>query len=191
MGKRTDWTEKPEREPGAASGPVAPPLADPGGRRPGGRGGGQGLRGRALLHLLAIDGARPPSRDRVVVEKLRYRLADPHRGDVIVFDKPAHAGGSADVEHLVQRIIARPGDEIEARDGIVYLNGQVLDEPYLRPGTVTSDIARQRLPDGRYWVMGDDRQISEDSRQFGPIPESAILGRAIFRFWPWSTMGGI
>ena len=129
--------------------------------------------------------------DRVVVDKLRYRLGDPRRGDVVVFDTPAGAGGSAQAEDLVQRVIAVAGDEIEARDGIVYVNGKAVDESYLRPGTRTTDIARQRIPDDRYWVMGDRREASEDSRLFGPIPESVILGRAVARVWPASDLGWI
>ena len=93
--------------------------------------------------------------DRVVVDKLRYRLGDPRRGDVVVFDKPAAAGGSAPVKDLVQRVIAVAGDEIEARDGIVYVNGKAVDESYLRPGTVTTDIAQPAHP--RRPLLGDGR----------------------------------
>jgi signal peptidase I len=129
--------------------------------------------------------------DRVVVDKLRYRIGDPRRGDVVVFDKPANAGGSTQAKNLVERVIAVQGDEIEARDGVVFVNGKVLDESYLRQGTVTTDIARQRIPDDRFWVMGDRREESEDSRLFGPIPESVILGRAVARIWPATDMGWI
>ena len=142
------------------------------------------------IHSPSMEPALRPG-DRVIVDKLRYRLADPRRGDVVVFDKPAQTGGSAEVKDLVKRIIALPGDEIEVRDGIVYLNGKVLKEPYLRQGTVTTDVARQRLPDDRYWLMGDHREVSEDSRQFGPVPRSAILGRALVRIWPPSDIGWI
>jgi signal peptidase I len=126
--------------------------------------------------------------DRVLVDKVRYRMSEPHRGDVVVFDKPPGAGGSAEVKNLIKRVIAVPGDEIEARDGVVYRNGERLPEPYLRSGTVTTDIARQRVPEGRYWVMGDNREVSEDSRLFGPVPESAVLGRALVRVWPASDI---
>ena len=129
--------------------------------------------------------------DRVVLDKLRYRLGDPRRGDVVVFDKPAGGGGSGPTKDLVQRVVAVAGDEIEARDGIVYVNGKAVDESYLRPGTVTTDIAKQRIPDDRFWVMGDRREESEDSRLFGPIPESVILGRAVARIWPASDLGWI
>jgi signal peptidase I len=129
--------------------------------------------------------------DRVIVDKLRYRLTEPKRGDVVVFDKPANAGGSAEVKNLIKRVIALPGDEIEARQGIVYRNGEVLAESYLRPGTVTTDIARQRVPPDRYWVMGDNREVSEDSRLFGPVPSSALTGRALVRVWPASDIGWV
>ena len=129
--------------------------------------------------------------DRVIVDKVRYRFADPNRGDVVVFDKPANAGGSAEIKNLIKRVIAVPGDEIEARQGVVYRNGEVLAEPYLQPGTVTTDIARQRLDPDRYWVMGDNRAVSEDSRLFGPVPGSALTGRAVVRVWPASDAGWI
>lgn len=129
--------------------------------------------------------------DRVVVDKLRYRFSEPKRGDVVVFDKPANAGGSAEVKNLIKRVIAVPGDEIEARQGVVYRNGAVLSEPYLRPGTVTTDIARQEVPADRYWVMGDNREVSEDSRLFGPVPVSTLTGRALIRVWPASDIGWV
>ena len=129
--------------------------------------------------------------DRVIVDKLRYRFGEPHRGDVVVFDKPANAGGSAEVKNLIKRGIAVPGDEIEARQGVVYRNGGILDEPYLRPGTVTTDIPRQRLAPDRYWVMGDNREVSEDSRLFGPVPASVLTGKAVVRVWPASDAGWI
>ena len=129
--------------------------------------------------------------DRVIVDKLRYRFADPRRGDVVVFDKPANAGGSAEVKNLIKRVIAVPGDEIEARQGVVYRNGEILVEPYLQPGTVTTDIPRQRLPPDRYWLMGDNRTVSEDSRLFGPVAASVLTGRAIARVWPASEAGWV
>jgi len=129
--------------------------------------------------------------DRVVVDKLRYRFTEPNRGDVVVFDKPPDAGGSAEVKNLIKRVVAVPGDEIEARQGVVYRNGEVLAEPYLRPGTVTTDIARRRIPPDRYWVMGDNREVSEDSRLFGPVPGSVLTGRALLRVWPASDLGWV
>ena len=126
--------------------------------------------------------------DRVIVDKLRYRLADPHHGDVVVFDRPANAGGSAEIKNLIKRVVAVEGDEIEARDGVVFLNGQRLNEPYLRPGTVTTDITRQTVPPDRYWVMGDNRAVSEDSRLFGPVPRSLVIGRALILAWPPSKI---
>ncbi|MEA2826395.1 MAG: signal peptidase [Actinomycetota bacterium] len=191
MGKRTDWTERGERSRTRRAGRSFLVWL---------------LLAAVVLTavvLVKFHGAEPfsitsPSMepslrpgDRVVVDKVRYRLGDPRRGDVVVFDKPAPAGGSAEAKKLVQRVIAVPGDEIEARDGIVYLNGKVLDESYLRRGTVTTDIARQRILEDRFWVMGDSREMSEDSRLFGPIPESLILGRAIVRIWPATDIGWI
>jgi signal peptidase I len=191
MPKRTDWSEKPERTRArrAARSFVGWLLLV-----------AVGLTAAVLVKIHVAEPFYIPSPsmepslrpgDRVVVDKVRYRLGDPRRGDVVVFDKPADAGGSTQVKNLVKRVIAVPGDEIEARDGLVYLNGKVLSESYLRGATVTTDIARQRVPEGRYWVMGDNRAVSEDSRLFGTIPESVILGRAIVRVWPASDIGWI
>ena len=145
--------------------------------------------------------------DRIVVSKLAYRLHDPRRGDIVVFDCPPRAscpspaGGVLPVrilrgvfeaigvrqpstEEYVKRVIGLPGDQVQAAQGRVFVNGKALVEPYLPTGTVTLDFGPVRVPDGQLWVMGDNRSQSADSRVFGPITESSVVGRAMLRAWP-------
>lgn len=130
--------------------------------------------------------------DRVLVNKLSYKLHDVNRGDVVVFERPASEAPSA-IPELIKRVVGLPGDAVTFRGGHVYINGEKLDEPYLPEGvTTTADFAPNRctvdapclIPPGEVWVMGDNRNDSKDSRYFGPIPESSIVGRAFVIVWP-------
>src|SRR5262245_28831258 len=125
--------------------------------------------------------------DRVIVNKLSYRLHDVHRGDIVVFKAPP--GTDDDVKDLVKRVIGLPGDEVEGRDNHVFINGKQLDEDYLPDGTVTSDFAPVVVPPKSYWVMGDNREQSKDSRFFKFIPEDDIVGRVFLRIWPLNRLG--
>ena len=150
--------------------------------------------------------------DRVVVSKLAYKLHDPNRGDIVVFDAP-EAGGfrkeqpernglerllhsvgerigvvQPSTDEFIKRVVALPGETVEGRDGKVYVDGRELREPYLAPGTVTDAFPPQTVPKGRLWVMGDNRGHSADSRRFGPVPEDTVVGRAVVRVWPPSRM---
>jgi signal peptidase I len=89
-------------------------------------------------------------------------------------------------------VIGLPGDTLQARDGIVYRNGERLDETYLAPDTPTTDLDTPiTVPEGHVFVMGDNRTNSHDSRKFGPIPESSIVGRAFLRIYPLDDIGGL
>ncbi len=127
--------------------------------------------------------------DRILVNKLSYRLHDVHRGDVVVFTAPPGAD-QGDVDHLVKRVIGLPGERIEARADAIYIDGRALDEPYVNPNCAepiaTSGIAMrtQTIPAGQVFVMGDNRCESKDSRAFGPVPIDTIVGRAFVRIWP-------
>jgi signal peptidase I len=148
--------------------------------------------------------------DRVVVSRLAYHLHPVHRGDIVVFRAPpgigstthssrgavarlAHGIGVAlgvteDQTVLIKRVIGLPGETVTARDGSVYVNDDLVVEPYLPRGTTTSSFAPVRIPPGFVWVMGDNRGDSEDSRVFGPVAERTIVGRAIWKVWPlWRT----
>jgi signal peptidase I len=138
--------------------------------------------------------------DRVIVSKLAYRLHDPRRGDIVVFDAPPGSPpvvdrGAAPIRFLrriflpstqeyIKRVIGLPGDHVQGDHGHVLVNGQRLVEPYLPRGTRTSEFREVVVPRDGLWVMGDNRSDSDDSRDFGPIARSSVLGRAILRVWP-------
>lgn len=148
--------------------------------------------------------------DRVMVNKLSYRFGEPERGDVIVFDSPLadHHAGESFIEAvfrnigealgvstpdtaLIKRVIAVAGETIEVRDNQVLIDGEPIPEPYLRPGVVMPPFGPVTIPEGEVFVMGDNRNQSEDSRRFGTIPVDDIIGRAFVRVWPPSRWGGL
>ena len=133
--------------------------------------------------------------DRVLVNKLSYRLHDVRRGDVIVFDRI-----TSETQHddLIKRVIALPGETLEVRSCVVYIGGVQLDEPYLNPEQVSqadptarcgahTDMSALTVPEGDVFVMGDNRVQSFDSRDFGPVEVSKIRGRAFVVIWPVSA----
>lgn len=123
--------------------------------------------------------------DRVLVNKLSYDLHPIHRGDIVVFKNPPNQG--AVTKDLIKRVIGLPGETVEFRDDHVLINGKVLDEPYLKGDILTEadgPVAKATLAKNQYFVMGDNRPNSHDSRFFGPIPKSLIIGRAFVRVWP-------
>lgn len=122
--------------------------------------------------------------DRVMVSKMTYRFDDVARGDVVVFDRPAALVADEDIDVLIKRIIALPGDTVESRDGGVFVNGVRLDEPWLTARDTTEGIGLQRVPAGQLYVLGDNRENSGDSRVFGTIRQDSVVGRAVFVAWP-------
>ncbi len=125
--------------------------------------------------------------DRIVVDKLAYHLHGVGRGDIVVFAKPPKETDPT-VTDLVKRVIGLPGDVISASGGRVYIDGKPLHEPWLPPGTVTTGITKQTVPPNEYFVMGDNRADSQDSRYFGPISRSLIVGHVVIRIWPLSRV---
>jgi len=131
--------------------------------------------------------------DYLIANKIDYRLHPPQRGDIIILRPPA--SNSTD---FIKRVIALPGERLLIRDGIVYINGHKLDEPYLPEAwTTLNNPAPWSVGDGavipanEYFVMGDNRNRSQDSRIFGPISRDRIDGRAWFRIWPLDHFGNI
>lgn len=120
---------------------------------------------------------------RLVVEKVSYHFHGPRRSDIVVIDLP-----EAGPELLIKRVIGLPGDTISSQGGQVLINGEALNEPYISsPGG--RDIPEQVVPPLHVFVMGDNRQFSNDSRNFGPVPIDNVIGRAWFSYWPPDLLG--
>ena len=123
--------------------------------------------------------------DRLFINKMAYRVGDIHQGDVVVFQYPRDHSKS-----YIKRVIALPGDALRIDHGRVYVNGTRLKEPYV-PERYTDDRSQREmiLPANDYFVMGDHRSISSDSRDFGPVDRSLIYGKAAFVYWPMEQVG--
>lgn len=126
--------------------------------------------------------------DYLLMSRQAYRFGHLDYGDIVIFRSDL----KLDKDHnklLIKRVIALPGDTIEIRGGEVYLNGEVLEEPYIAEGGTPGDVEKTTLGDGEVFVMGDHREVSVDSRSFGPIEQDRIVGQAVFRLWPISGFG--
>ena len=128
--------------------------------------------------------------DRVLVNKLSYRLHDVNRGDIVVFERPPGDAASPEIKDLIKRVVGLPGETVETdSEGRVLINGRVLREPYLEKGVTTvPGIQKVQIPPGKVWVMGDNRGNSKDSRVIGAIPENKIVGRAFVRVFPLTSL---
>ena len=120
--------------------------------------------------------------DRVVVTKVNYRVKSPIPGEVIVFQAPERSGMSD--QDFIKRIVARSGDEVEVRGGHLFVNGRRMREPYITPDNPDSEFGPETVPKNAYFVMGDNRSNSKDSRFFGAVGRERIIGKAIAIYWP-------
>lgn len=129
--------------------------------------------------------------DRVLVNKLSYDFHAVHRGDIVVFVKPA-TDFSPDIKDLIKRVIGLPGERIASGpNGEVLINGKPIAQPWLTAAARSSpgpDIQPQTIPTGDYFMMGDNRGDSADSRVIGPVPGRLIVGRAFIRVWPLTSI---
>ena len=123
--------------------------------------------------------------DRLFINKMAFRVGDIHRGDVVVFEYPRDHTKS-----YIKRVIGLPGDVVRIDNGHVWVNGKRLLETYVPP-RFEDDRSQpeQVIPAGQYFVMGDHRSISSDSREFGPVDRELIYGKAAFVYWPMDQAG--
>ena len=126
--------------------------------------------------------------DRVLANKFVYRLTEPERGEVVVFESV----GEGDDQKLIKRVVGVAGDEVEVRNGTLLVNGEDREEPYLNRNLPFNDsYGPSEVPEGHVFVMGDNRANSADSRVFGPLPIENIEGEAFVRFWPPLRIGSL
>ena len=130
--------------------------------------------------------------DRLVVEKISYRFHSPTTGDIIVFDPPQKLQllGYAKDQAFIKRLIGKPKQLINIANGNVYLNGQPLQEDYIAEPPAYQ-LEAQQVPENEFFVMGDNRNDSNDSHVWGFLPRKNIIGHAVFRFWPLDRIGFI
>lgn len=128
--------------------------------------------------------------DYLITEKVSYRFRDPKFGEIVVLKNPRDES-----QDFIKRIIAIPGDTLEIKNGIVYVNNQPLSEKYLPEGTSTkagafiTEGTSLKVASNQYYVIGDNRDHSSDSREWGPAKKEEIVGRALFRYWPPQVIG--
>ena len=129
--------------------------------------------------------------DMLFAEKVSYYFTDPQQGDIVVFSDPQIPSRT-----LIKRVIATEGQTVNLVDGVVYVDGTALDEPYvqgasepLRPASNVSITYPYTVPEGCLWVMGDNREDSSDSRYFGPIDVNSVFGKAFVVYWPLENLG--
>ncbi len=124
------------------------------------------------------------SEQRLVVEKLSYRFHGPQRFDIVVLKMPSQGE-----ELLIKRVIGLPGETVEIRDGQVYVDGNLLEEPFTDQSTHPGRNNKVTVPPLHIYVMGDNRDRSNDSRSFGPVPIDNVVGRAWLSYWPVEQIG--
>ena len=125
--------------------------------------------------------------ERVFVNKFVYRVSDIERGDIVVFWYPGNTSKS-----FIKRVVGLPGETVEIRFGKVLLDGRPYPEPYVPPEFMDrTDFGPVRVPEDHYFVMGDHRNTSNDSRSWGTLSANLIFGKAVFRYWPLSRLGSI
>ena len=138
------------------------------------------VQGTSMLPRLA-------DQDRLFINKYAYRVGEVKRGDVVVFEFPGDRTKS-----YIKRVIGLPGDDVRVEHGQVSVNGNALAEPYIDARYSDERSATETLvPAGEVYVMGDHRNISSDSRDFGPVPEKLIYGKAAYVYWPVKDSGTV
>jgi signal peptidase I len=138
------------------------------------------VEGTSMLPLLK-------NHERIVVNKIAYHVESIQRGDIIVFRYPLDPA-----ESFIKRVIGLPGDWVNIKDGQVYVNGKRLSEPYVLPAYLDIETySPVHVAPNQYYVLGDHRDFSNDSREWGTVARKYIYGKAVFAYWPLSDMGSI
>jgi signal peptidase I len=138
------------------------------------------VEGTSMLPLLK-------NHERIVVNRIAYHVESIHRGDIIVFHYPLDPAQS-----FIKRVIGLPGDWVSIRGGQVYVNGRRLREPYVLPAYLDEETyAPVHVAPGHYYVLGDHRDFSSDSRTWGTVAREYIYGKAVFSYWPLSDVGSL
>jgi signal peptidase I len=137
------------------------------------------------------DGCRAHVSDRVIANRIVYRFQAPKRGDIVVFDAPATVQSACNAAGVfVKRIIGLPGEKVSMRSGDVFIDGIRLNERYLASGGRGTESGEwPRSPQNGYFVLGDNRTMSCDSRRWGTVPRRSIIGRVDARYWPPNRAG--
>ncbi len=132
-----------------------------------------------------LPGCTAATADHLLVGRIVYALRAPHRGDIVVFQAPPRAARTCGRGTYVKRIIGLPGEVVSERAGVIFINGRRLSEPYIRPHTRDAMTHTwSRLDHTDYFVLGDNRRDSCDSRWWGPVPRTDLIGPVIARYWP-------
>lgn len=126
----------------------------------------------------------------LIVSKLAYKTGEMQRGDIIVFESELETE-DGDKKLLIKRIVGLPGETVTISNGEVYIDGQMLEEDYLKDGITPGEITDCQVPEGQLFVMGDNRAVSIDSRELGCIDADTVMGKAVVRLFPFSEIGGL
>ncbi|MBI4036714.1 signal peptidase I [Candidatus Daviesbacteria bacterium] len=155
----------------------------------------------ALIHLFLVQPHKVSgssmvptfhNADYILTDKISYRTGEVKRGDIVVFKNPRN-----ELEEFIKRVVGLPGETIKVADGTIYINGRPLPEPYLPQGTIIypgsflTEGVPVKISPNHYFVMGDNRNHSSDSREWGEISKEEIIGKAFFRYWPPKVFGPI
>jgi signal peptidase I len=122
--------------------------------------------------------------DKIIVNKIVYRFQEPKRGDIMVFKYPLDPA-----RDYIKRVIGLPGEKLEIKDSVIYINDQPIEEEYLPSNSNSANFGPVNIPENAYFMMGDNRNNSQDSRVWGTLPNNYIIGKALAVFWPVNRIG--